>query len=128
MKIQRSTKSTSGFTFIELIIVITVLGLLVAIAVPSYMRTRDSARLGVIYGNLRTIEHAKSQWALDTGKTTGAPIANIAMLSDYFRSGTIHDAIRETYVPNAVGTPAEADLPPGMRLGPYGPGSAIPAP
>jgi prepilin-type N-terminal cleavage/methylation domain-containing protein len=128
MKIQRSTGETSGFTFIELIIVITVVGLLVAIAVPSYIRIRDNSRLNVIYSNLRTIEHAKSQWALENHKTDGSPVADIAMLNDYFRSGTIHDALRETYVPNAVGTPAEADLPPGVALGPYGPGGSIPAP
>lgn len=128
MKIQRGSKGTTGFTFIELIIVITVIGLLVAIAVPSYIRVRDNSRLGVIYSNLRTIEHAKSQWALENHKTTGAPVADIAMLNDYFRSGTIHDALNEIYVPNAVGTPAEADLPTGVALGPYGPGGSIPAP
>lgn len=128
MKIQRSIKGTSGFTFIELIIVITVIGLLVAIAVPSYIRIRDNSRLSVIYTNLRSIEHAKSEWALENHKTTGAPIANVVMLNDYFRSGTIHDALNETYVPNAVGTPAQADLPTGVALGPYGPGGSIPAP
>jgi len=128
MKFQRSFKGTSGFTFIELIIVITVIGLLVAIAVPSYIRIRDNSRLSVIYSNLRTIEHAKSEWALENHKTTGAPIADVAMLSVYFRSGTIHDALNETYVPNAVGTPAQADLPSGVALGPYAPGGSIPAP
>lgn len=118
----------SGFTFIELIIVITVIGLLVAIAVPSYIRVRDNSRLSVIYSNLRTIEHAKSEWALENQKTTGSPIANIALLNSYFRSGTIHDALNEIYVPNAVGTPAEANLPAGVALGPYAPGGSIPAP
>jgi prepilin-type N-terminal cleavage/methylation domain-containing protein len=128
MKIQRSAKGTSGFTFIELIIVITVIGLLVAIAVPSYIRIRNNSRLSVIYSNLRTIEHAKSEWALENHKTTGAPIPDVAMLNDYFRSGRIHDALNEIYVPNSVGTPAEADLPTGVALGPYGPGGSIPAP
>ena len=142
MKLQRSFKGPSqsltsrhfardhrsGFTFIELIIVITIIGLLVAIAVPSYIRVRDNSRLSVIYSNLRTIEHAKSEWALENRKTTGAPIASVAMLNDYFRAGTIHDALNEIYVPNAVGTPAEADLPNGIGLGPYAPGGSIPAP
>jgi prepilin-type N-terminal cleavage/methylation domain-containing protein len=128
MKLQSSLKGRSGFTFIELIIVITVLGLLVAIAVPSYMRVRDNSRLTLIYTNLRTIEHAKTEWALDTHKTTGDPVANVATLSGYIRSGKINDALNESYVPNAVGTPAEADLPAGVALGPYSPGSAIPAP
>src|SRR5438874_11158568 len=120
MKIHRGSRGATGFTFIELIIVITIIGLLVAIAVPSYIRIRDNSRLGVIYSNLRTIEHAKSQWALENQKTTGSPVADVAMLSAYLRSGTIHDALREIYVPNAIGTPAEADLPSGVALGPYG--------
>jgi prepilin-type N-terminal cleavage/methylation domain-containing protein len=128
MKIQRRLKGSSGFTFIELIIVITIIGLLVAIAVPSYIRIRDNSRLSVIYSNLRTIEHAKSEWALENHKTTGAPIADVASLNNYFRSGTIHDALNETYIPNAIGTPAQADLPTGVALGPFGPGGSIPAP
>jgi len=128
MKLQRSNKGASGFTFIELIIVITVIGLLVAIAVPSYIRIRDNSRLSVIYSNLRTIEHAKSEWALENHKTTGAPIASVVMLSNYFRSGAIHDALNENYIPNAVGTPAQADLPTGVALGPYAPGDSIRAP
>jgi prepilin-type N-terminal cleavage/methylation domain-containing protein len=128
MKIHRGSRPATGFTFIELIIVITIIGLLVAIAVPSYVRVRDNSRLGVIYSNLRTIEHAKSEWALETRKTTGAPVASITILSSYFRSSTIHDVLNETYLPNPVGTPAEAALPAGVAIGPYPPGSKIPAP
>jgi prepilin-type N-terminal cleavage/methylation domain-containing protein len=126
MKLQR--RATSGFTFIELIIVITIIGLLVAIAVPSYIRVRDNSRLGVIYSNLRTIEHAKSEWALETRKTTGAPVDSITILNSYFRSSPIHDVLNEIYFPNPVGTPAEAALPAGVAIGPYPPGSKIPAP
>jgi prepilin-type N-terminal cleavage/methylation domain-containing protein len=128
MKIHGGSRPASGFTFIELIIVITIIGLLVAIAVPSYVRVRDNSRLGVIYSNLRTIEHAKSEWALETRKTTGAPVASITILNSYFRSSTIHDVLNETYLPNPVGTPAEAALPAGVAIGPYPPGSKIPAP
>ena|SRR5436190_12038906 len=128
MKIHRGSRGATGFTFIELIIVITIIGLLVAIAVPSYIRIRDNSRLGVIYSNLRTIEHAKSEWALETRKTTGAQVASITILNSYFRSSPIHDVLNETYLPNPVGTPAEAALPAGVAIGPYPPGSKIPAP
>jgi prepilin-type N-terminal cleavage/methylation domain-containing protein len=126
MKLRR--RATSGFTFIELIIVITIIGLLVAIAVPSYIRIRDNSRLSVIYSNLRTIEHAKSEWALETRKTTGAAVDSITILNSYFRSSPIHDVLNEIYWPNPVGTPAEAALPAGVAIGPYPPGSKIPAP
>jgi hypothetical protein len=55
-------------------------------------------------------------------------VDDISVLSKYFRWGSIRDVLNETYVPNAVGTPSEADLPPGVRLGPFGPGAVIPAP
>lgn len=128
MKIHRGSRGATGFTFIELIIVVTIIGLLVAIAVPSYVRIRDNSRLSVIYSNLRTIEHAKSEWALETRKTTGATVASITILNSYFRSTPLHDVLNETYLPNPVGTPAEAALPAGVAIGPYAPGSKIPAP
>ncbi len=117
-----------GFTFIELIIVITVIGLLLAIGVPWYMRARDNAALNSIYKNLRQIEVAKTQWALENKKNAGDPVANISTLSNYFASGKVRDVVREKYVPNAIGTPAEADLPAGTSLGTNAPGGVIEAP
>ena len=117
-----------GFTFIEIIIVITIIGLLVAIGVPNYIRARDTARLNSIYKNLRQIEVAKTQWALENKKNVGDPVASITTLSNYFGSGKVVDVMRETYVPNAIGTPAEANLPPGAALGTNAPGGVIGAP
>jgi prepilin-type N-terminal cleavage/methylation domain-containing protein len=126
MKISGSARRGSGFTFIEIVIVITIIGLLVAIAIPYSIRARDNARLSSIRHNLRQIESAKTQWAIDNKKTTGDPVANIAVLSNYFSRNTgVHDVMNETYIPNAIGTPAEADLPKGALLGTNGP--VIPA-
>ena len=124
----RSQTRRCGFTFIEIIIVITIVGLLVAIAIPKAIQARDSARLNIIYNNLRQIEHAKEQWALDQKKPNGTVVTNINVLSGYIKDGHVRDVMKESYVPNAVGTPAEAELPAGEPLGPYGPGSAIPTP
>jgi type II secretory pathway pseudopilin PulG len=119
--------STAGLTFIELIIVVTIIGLLIAIAIPNSIHARDNARLHFIYNNLRRIEAAKTQYALDAHQTNGAPV-QLDLLTNYFRGGIIPDVIHETYLPNAIGIPAQANLPPGVPLGPYLPGSAIPSP
>ena len=119
--------SQAGFTFIELIISITIIGLILAIAIPNSIRARDNARLNFIYANLRRIEAAKMQYALDTKQTNGTPV-NLDALTNYFRGGTVTDVIHETYVPNSIGAPAHAALPTGVQLGPYLPGSEIPAP
>jgi len=128
MKISLRSPARAGFTIVELVIIITIIGLLVAIGVPNYMRARDNSRLNFIYSNLREIENAKSQWALDNHKQTGDDVGALAQLGSYLRGGTVRDAIRETYTPNPVGTPAEANLPTGVQLGPFAAGSAIPAP
>ena len=126
MKAVSNSQKGSGFTFIEIIIVITILGLLVAIGVPNYIRARDTARLNIIRKNLREIEAAKTQWALDNKKTTGDPVANMTVLKGYFRSTNgVLDVVRETYVPNPIGTAAEADLPSGVSLGTNAPGTSI---
>jgi prepilin-type N-terminal cleavage/methylation domain-containing protein len=127
MKFNSQTRR-SGFTFIEIIIVTTIIGLLVAIAIPKGMQARDTARLSCIYNNLSQIEHAKEQWALDQKKTNGTVVTDMSVLSAYLKDGRVRDVMKETYVPNNVGTPAQADLPIGQPLGPYGPGAVIPTP
>jgi len=128
VSLKSQARAKAGFTLVELVITITIVGLLVAIGIPNYMRARDNSCLNLIYSNLRQIENAKSQWAVDNHKKTGDDVTDMAQLSGYLRGGTVHDAIRETYVPNPVGTPAEANLPVGVTLGTYAAGAAIPAP
>jgi prepilin-type N-terminal cleavage/methylation domain-containing protein len=128
MKTTLHSQPRSGFTLTELMIVIAVIALLTTLAVPNFARARDNSRLNTIYSNLRALDAAKDTWAMENNKVTGTPVPDITVLSNYFRWGTIHDVLRETYVPNAIGTRSEAVLPPGVSLGPFGPGAAIPAP
>jgi len=125
--VRKSQKTAPGFTFIEIIIVITIIGLLAGIAIPYSMRARDTARLSSIQHNLREIESAKAQWALEHNKTTG-DLVDMAALKDYFRADAgVQDVMNETYVPNAIGVPAEANLPSGVALGNYPAGAVIAA-
>jgi type II secretory pathway pseudopilin PulG len=106
-------------------IVVAIIGLLAAMALPRFMRQRDFARLNTIYTNLRVVETAKEEWALDNKKKNGDVVTDLTLLTNYFRSGNIRDVVQEQYVPNPIGTPAQADLPAGVGLGPYAPGTSI---
>jgi hypothetical protein len=64
----------------------------------------------------------------DNNKPTGTPMPDLNILSTYFRGHGIQDVLHETYVANDIGTPSDAILPPGVSLGPFGAGAAIPAP
>jgi type II secretory pathway pseudopilin PulG len=109
-------------------IVVVIIGMLAGMALPKFMRQRDFARINTIYTNLRVVETAKEEWALENKKKNGDTVGNIDVLTNYFRSGALVDVVQEMYVPNAIGTPAQADLPASVGLGPYAPGSSINAP
>ena len=106
-------------------IVAAIIGLLASLAVPNLVRARDTSRLNVIYSNLRALDTAKEQWALDSNQASGTPITDITVLSNYLRWGGIHAVMNETYVPNPIGAACQADLPVGVALRPYGPGAVI---
>jgi prepilin-type N-terminal cleavage/methylation domain-containing protein len=127
MKTNRA-KTKAAFTLVEIMIVVSIIAILATLMIVKIMRARDYARLNTIYTNLRTVETAKEQWALDNKKTTGDPVSDVSLLTNYFRMGALRDVVQEQYVPNAVGIASQADLPSSVGVGPYPPGSSIPAP
>lgn len=125
MKIQTNDKRKAGFTVLEMFIVVTIIGLLAAIAISNFVIARDNSRLTAITTNLREIETAKEQWALDNKKNTGDAVDSMDDLKPYLRS-ELATVVDEIYEANAVGTPATASLP--VKVGTYQPGSVIAAP
>ena len=122
---QIKTNNKSGFTLVEIMIVVAIIGLLAAIAIPNFVKARESAQLNSIFNNLRILEGAKDQWALENKKGTGDPVANVSTLSDYLKGGTIKAVVGETYTPQDIGTNSIAALPAGIKLGTYAKGATI---
>ena len=61
----------AGFTLLEIMIVVSIIGLLAAIAIPVFARARARSAQNLCITNLRNIDDAKAQWALDTRKGSG---------------------------------------------------------
>jgi len=69
-------RKAKGFTLVEIMIVVAIIGLLASIAIPNFIKARASARKNVCVNNLRQIEFAKDQWALENHKSiTDTPLA-----------------------------------------------------
>jgi prepilin-type N-terminal cleavage/methylation domain-containing protein len=67
MKVRLSRKA--GFTLVEIMIVVGIIGLLTPLAVPTFLRARANSQRTACINNLRQIDAAKHQWSLETGKT-----------------------------------------------------------
>ncbi len=63
-----------GFTLVEIMIVVAIIGMLATIAIPNYISARHKAQRSVCVSNLRQVEGAINSWALETGKQEGQPV------------------------------------------------------
>jgi prepilin-type N-terminal cleavage/methylation domain-containing protein len=91
-----------GFTLIEIMIVVSVIGLLAAIAIPNFVRARSYSQTNACINNLRQIDGAMQQWALEQNKAAAASV-DYADISAYMKravvcpAGGAHASFTSTY-------------------------------
>ena len=98
------TTSKKGFTLVEIMIVVAIIGLLAAIAIPSFMKARTTSQQKACINNLRQIESGKEQWAL-AAKLSEGTASVVSEVNAYIKKTPVCPG-GGTYTYNAIGTDA----------------------
>jgi len=97
-----------GFTLVEIMIVVAIIALLAAIAVPGFLRARKRSQASKILNDLRMIDSAVDQYAIETGRKTG-DVVGIPDWTNYLKKNTKlylsgQDLFGDDYGPQTVDT------------------------
>ena len=74
-----------AFTLVEIMIVVLIIGILLAIAVPQWVATRSRTQQRTCLTHLRSISHAKEQWAMEFNKGTGDAVVAGDLVPTYIK-------------------------------------------
>lgn len=83
----QNLRRNRGFTLVEIMIVVAIIALLAAIAVPGFLRARKRSQATKILNDLRLIDAAVDQYAIETSKATGATV-DITDWTNYLKKST----------------------------------------
>jgi prepilin-type N-terminal cleavage/methylation domain-containing protein len=101
MKVRQKTNIFQrGFTLVEIMIVVAVIGLLAAIAIPNFIQARVHSQRNACLSNLRQIDAAVQEWALENNQPPGSPVT-VANITPYLARATAASV-------NAVHCPADS--------------------
>jgi len=99
-------RSAVAFSLLEIMIIVAIIGLVAALAIPSFVKARKNAQAQRILNDVRQLDTAICQWALENNKQDGDPIAgNETALSSYLKAPwPTSDVLGNNYRIGTIGT------------------------
>ncbi len=104
-------KNRGGFTLVEIMIVVAIIALLAAIAVPSFLRARKRSQATTILNSLRLLDSAKDQYAIENNKTGGSVAATGIQVAPYLKVGSqLHRAATAANTASTITDPKIGEI------------------
>jgi prepilin-type N-terminal cleavage/methylation domain-containing protein len=104
--LKKLTSKRAGFTLVEIMIVVAIIALLAAIAVPGFLRARKRSQASKILNDLRMIDSAIDQYAIEHSKVTGDTVDVVDWTNYVKKDSTLYttgqDLFGDNYGPQAV--------------------------
>jgi prepilin-type N-terminal cleavage/methylation domain-containing protein len=108
MLLKRRPKN--AFTLVEIMIVVAIIAVLAAIAVPGFLRARKRSQASRVLNDLRLIDNACDMYAIETNKKTNDPIS-VSDWTNYLKKGSNLYVSGKDILGNAYGPQAVDDIP-----------------
>jgi prepilin-type N-terminal cleavage/methylation domain-containing protein len=98
-------RKRAGFTLLEIMIIVAIIGLLAALASPSFIKVRKQSQAKRIVNDARIIDTAIDEWAMEKSKADGDDV-DLAEVASYTKTGVVPttDLLGNPFIINKVGT------------------------
>ena len=97
-------RDNRGFTLVEIMIVVAIIGLLAALAIPAFVKARKQSQGRRILNDCRQMDAAIDQWALETGQTDGNNIDTVASQTYLKKPWVTTDLLNNAYNVTVIGS------------------------
>ena len=102
--ISKVRNNKAAFTLVEIMIVVAIIGLLAALAIPGFVKARKQSQGRRIINDARQMDAAVDQWALENGKKDGDTVDTTAAATYLKTAWNANDLLNNAYTINGVGT------------------------